>query len=118
MPSNDPSANGARRDRILQAIRAKSLPFRSPDRTWGGKGSGAPCSLCGQSVRADEIEWELEFSRGVAAVEADIYKVHPACLDEWDAARRELQRVERDLPGEDCNIRLPAGEREAALDGE
>ena len=51
------------REQATEAIRNGKLPARSPDRTWGGPGVGAPCAVCDKPVTASEMEFEIEFAR-------------------------------------------------------
>lgn len=51
------------REQAIEAIRKGKLPARSPDRTWGGPGVGAPCAVCGKPVTASEMEFEIQFAR-------------------------------------------------------
>ena len=36
------------------------LPYRKPLRTWAGHGTGARCSGCGETIKAQDIEYEIE----------------------------------------------------------
>jgi hypothetical protein len=36
------------------------LPYEEPVRTWAGRGTGALCNLCGLSIKAQDIEYEVE----------------------------------------------------------
>jgi hypothetical protein len=51
------------RAKAREVIRFGSLPSRRPDRTWGGPGIGAPCTVCGEPIRVDQLEFEIEFAR-------------------------------------------------------
>jgi hypothetical protein len=45
------------REQAREAIQTGKLPSRAPDRTWGGPGVGADCTVCGhllEGVRGDE----------------------------------------------------------------
>jgi hypothetical protein len=46
-----------------QVIRSEKLPRRDPDRTWGGQGIGALCTVCEQPVTLDQTEYEVQFAR-------------------------------------------------------
>ena len=39
------------RDLARGVLQAGTLPRRDPDRTWGGKGVGLPCTVCGEPSR-------------------------------------------------------------------
>jgi hypothetical protein len=38
----------------------QTLPYEDPVRTWAGRGTGALCNLCGESIKAQDIEYEVE----------------------------------------------------------
>jgi hypothetical protein len=42
-----------------QKLRAGDLPC-DHDKTWGGSGTGYPCSLCGEAITPQGIEYEVE----------------------------------------------------------
>jgi len=48
------------REKARAAIRAGKLPSRRPDRTWGGPGIGEPCTICGEPIRRDQLEFEIQ----------------------------------------------------------
>lgn|SRR5215469_9123566 len=70
------------------AAKAGTLPEHPPERMWGGPGSGAPCRLCGKTVRENEAEFELEFPLEGGAGKAN-YHVHARCYTAWEAAHRD-----------------------------
>jgi hypothetical protein len=51
------------REQARAAVENNKLPSRRPDRTWGGPGVGAPCSVCERPVTKDELEFEIQFER-------------------------------------------------------
>ena len=78
------------RDRVLEAICTGRLPVHSPKRTWAGPGSGARCVIFDQRVKADEVEFELEFATGDDGNGREGCHVHRGCFLAWDSERREL----------------------------
>lgn len=54
------------REQAQKAIQTDRLPSRAPDRTWGGPGVGAACSVCEKPVTKQEMEFE--FARDGKAV--------------------------------------------------
>lgn len=51
----------ALRARAREFMREGKLPSVKASQVWGGIGSGMSCSLCGEPIRPDEPEFELEF---------------------------------------------------------
>jgi hypothetical protein len=70
-----------------RAIRAGKLPRRRPDRTWGGPGAGAPCAVCAQSIRPDQVEYELQFADAADAHRMDRFQMHLRCFAVWELER-------------------------------
>jgi hypothetical protein len=56
-----------------EPIFGRTLPSEAPARTWGGSGSGAECAVCGERIRKDQLEYELEYMR------AGSFHVHVGC---------------------------------------
>jgi hypothetical protein len=83
------SGLAAFRDRVLEANGSGKLPDRSAERTWAGRGCGAPCAICDRPINADELEYELEFVTGDSGKLAD-YHVHSGCFWAWEGERRKL----------------------------
>jgi hypothetical protein len=80
------------REKAREAVRNGKLPARRPDRTWGGPGVGAPCSVCDHPVTKDEMEFEIEFARepnGIAGL--DKFHVHIRCFAVWELERKTAQ---------------------------
>ena len=84
------SGHAASRDQVLEAICSGKLPDRCAERTWAGRGCGAPCVICGQSIHADELEYELEFVTGTSGKQPARYHVHNGCFWAWECERRKL----------------------------
>jgi len=72
------------RENARAALSAKTLPLRRPDRMWGGRGDGAPCAICHSPVRADELEFELEY---LSADGLANHHVHVPCFTAWERER-------------------------------
>ena len=112
------SGNGTLRERVLEAIRAGKLPDGSPKRTWGGPGCGSCCAICGERLKPDGIEFELEFATGDDGRRQENYHVHLDCFSAWNSERRKLELTRGTataigLPGARGETRLAAHEREA-----
>ncbi|HTV78106.1 MAG TPA: hypothetical protein VMF03_07610 [Steroidobacteraceae bacterium] len=43
-----------------ELIRDGRLPDQAPERAWAGAGSGKPCALCGETVPASDVEYEVD----------------------------------------------------------
>jgi hypothetical protein len=81
------------RERARAAIEAGKLPRRSADRTWGGPGVGAPCSVCDQPVTRDQMEFEVQFVNQGTAPGLDVYHVHVRCFAAWELERTKPGRA-------------------------
>lgn len=79
------------RQKARDAFRGGKLPNRTPDRTWGGPGVGAACSVCGQPVRKDEKELEIEFARDGGDPGLDKFHLHIRCFAAWELERGKSQ---------------------------
>jgi hypothetical protein len=76
------------RGKARAVVRDGKLPSRCPDRTWGGPGVGAPCSVCALPVERNEIEFEIQFARDGDNPGLDKYHVHLRCFAAWEFERR------------------------------
>ena len=72
------------------ALRAGKLPRGEPDRTWGGPGVGAPCSVCEKAVTPKQVEYEIQFAHDGANPGLDKYHVHLRCFAVWELERTKL----------------------------
>lgn len=71
-----------------EAMEAGRLPQRRPKRMWGGPGIGAPCAICSEPVKQDELGFELEYAPDqVDTGEGDCH-VHLRCFAAWEFERR------------------------------
>lgn len=78
------------REKARAAIRAGKIPKRRPDRTWGGPGVGAICSICDLPVTKDELEFEIQFARDGDNPGLDKFHVHVRCFAAWEFERRHV----------------------------
>ena len=90
------------RERIEQGL----LPRVKAARSWGGRGSGLPCSLCDSPILETEPEMELEFD---GAASARALRFHLGCQSAWEVARRvrtegDWTPVEEELPPYDTVV--------------
>ena len=74
--------------RVRIAIREGKLPTRSPDRTWGGPGIGAPCAVCNLPVSRYGMQFEMQFAIEGSARNYDVYHVHTKCYAAWELERK------------------------------
>ena len=82
------------REKARVVIQNGKLPSRPPDRTWGGPGVGATCTVCELPVTTQEMEFEIQFARDAKqGLEAglDKYHVHIRCFAAWEFERRSFQ---------------------------
>jgi hypothetical protein len=66
------------RRRARQEIEKGRLPESPAASIWGGRGSGQPCTLCGDPIRADQVEYEIADSR-----DGDTLRFHLPCHTAW-----------------------------------
>jgi hypothetical protein len=100
-----------------EAIGARRLPSRLPERTWAGRGSGAACDACGEPVKPEEVEYELEFAPADASRGgSDVRRVHQRCFAAW-YSERTLASPDPAAPGDAGSPALPAISDEATLAG-
>lgn len=78
------------REKARAAILNAALPRRLPDRTWGGPVVGAPCSVCGEPVRRDQMEFEVQFEHDGATPGLDKFHIHVRCFAAWEFERGTL----------------------------
>ncbi len=87
------------REQARAAVRNGKLPSRRPDRTWGGPGIGAPCSVCARPVTKDELEFEIEFARDDTDPGLDKFHVHVRCFAVWELERKKAMDGHPDHAG-------------------
>jgi hypothetical protein len=79
------------REKAREAIRAGELPTRLPDRTWGGPGIGEPCTICGERIKRDQLEFEIQFAHDGARPELERFHVHVRCFAAWEFERTKAE---------------------------
>jgi len=67
---------------VADKIRSGALPAspESPQRYFGGKGTGQLCDLCEQKITADQLEYEIDVNDRTP-------RFHERCADMWHQAR-------------------------------
>jgi hypothetical protein len=80
---------GRLRQQANEAVQNGKLPSRAPDRTWGGPGVDAECSVCGKPVTKDDLEFEIQFEYGGTIPGLDKLHVHIRCFAAWEFERRK-----------------------------
>ncbi len=78
------------REKARAVIRNGKLPARRPDRTWGGPGVGALCSVCELPVKKDELEFEIQFAHDGDNPGLDKFHVHIRCFAAWELERGQV----------------------------
>jgi hypothetical protein len=79
------------REKARAAVQNGKLPARAPDRTWGGPGVGAACSVCELPVKEDELEFEIQFEHDGNNPGLDKFHVHIRCFAAWEFERKKAQ---------------------------
>jgi hypothetical protein len=77
------------REQAREALESGRIPGGVQDRTWGGPGVGADCSVCGRPIRTDEIEFAIQFAFDGSWL--DKYHVHTRCFAAWEFERVEAR---------------------------
>jgi len=77
------------REQARAVIQSGKLPSRNPDRTWGGSGVGATCSVCEKPVTKEEMEFEIQFARDGDNPGLDKFHVHIRCYAAWEFERNK-----------------------------
>jgi hypothetical protein len=77
------------REQAKAAIQNGKIPARAPDRTWGGPGVGAPCSVCEKPITKQELELEIQFAGDGDLPGLDKYHVHIRCFAAWEFERNK-----------------------------
>lgn len=77
------------RAKAREAVRAGKLPSRRPDRTWGGPGVGARCTICGEPVTKDQLEFQVEWAHDGAEPGLDRFHIHVRCFAAWEFERTD-----------------------------
>jgi hypothetical protein len=80
-----------------EAIQAGKLPNRQPESVWAGQGCGACCTVCGESLKRDELEYELEYAHAHHGADANIFHVHIKCFTAVERERHNLARTENTM---------------------
>jgi hypothetical protein len=75
------------REKARAVVQSGKLPSRRPDRTWGGPGVGAHCSVCGLPVKSDELEFEIQFARDGDNPGLDKFHVYVRRFAAWEFER-------------------------------
>lgn len=119
MSDATPPGDEALRTLARERIAAGALPRDKATHTWGGLGSGLPCSLCGELISRTETEMELQLGDGA---DAPVVRFHLRCHLIWETARREAARnswirVVDELPpqGAAVEARIAIGEGRSVI---
>jgi hypothetical protein len=55
----------------------------------GGKGVHVPCPMCGERIRPNQLEYELQFGQEGATPDVDLFHLHLRCFARWEMERRK-----------------------------
>jgi hypothetical protein len=83
------------REKARVAVQNGKLPARRPDRTWGGPGVGASCTICELPVGREEMEFEIQFEHDYPAPGLDKFHIHVRCFAAWEFERRSAGETPR-----------------------
>ena len=61
----------------IRKIETGALPRTAPESAFAGKGAGLPCSLCEQTITANEYEFEYANGGG------EVARFHLRCQEIW-----------------------------------
>ena len=75
------------REKARAAIKAGRMPAKLHQRTWGGPGTGGPCSVCDLPVTKDQPEFEIEFTTNGVASSVGTFRLHARCFAAWEVER-------------------------------
>jgi hypothetical protein len=76
-------------EKVRELLRSGRLPAHSPDRVWGGPGSGRErCLICGDMVSPQDIAIEAEFNSGDGLSSLDF---HGRCFRILESEWRRLK---------------------------
>jgi hypothetical protein len=79
------------REKAREAIRSGKLPSRPADRIVERHGwSGLACPVCGEPVKRDEVDVEIQFRRQDPTLGLDAYQLHPRCFAAWEFERTKI----------------------------
>ena len=70
-----------RRRAVTKALSAGTVPRDNPAKMWAGNGTNTPCAICGVTMRAADIEYEIEFASGLSLM------LDRECHALWDEYR-------------------------------
>jgi hypothetical protein len=68
----------------------EGFPDATPIGTWGGKGADVPCAICGERIRPDHLEYEVQFGHRGAKPGVDVFHLHLRCFAAWEMERTKL----------------------------
>jgi hypothetical protein len=77
------------REKARAAIKVGRMPAIRHERTWGGPGTGGPCSVCDLPLTKDQPEFEIEFARNGFASSPGTFLLHARCFAAWEFERTE-----------------------------
>ncbi len=75
-----------------ERIATGQLPSTAPLKTWGGTGSGAPCSLCDKKIAFQDLEYEVE---ALVKGAVRIFRFHLVCESVWQLECARLDYLQK-----------------------
>ena len=53
---------------VIKALTAGTVPRDKPAKIWAGNGTDKRCAICGVTMRAADVEYEIEFASGTSVM--------------------------------------------------
>ncbi len=67
--------------------RSRSMPSGTPRRTWAGRGTNESCDFCRQTIRPEQVEYEVELQGSTSRV----LHLHFECYQAWMITARRAR---------------------------
>jgi len=77
-----------RRRAVTKALTTGAVPRDKPAKIWAGNGTDKQCAICGATMRAADVEYEIEFASGESLM------LDRECHALWDDHRMRPEAVE------------------------
>ena len=92
LENHEDLSESALRTKAREAILVGTMPNSDPKGVWGGPGTGI-CTICGTSMKPNEVGLEIEFARAGADSMLEKHDLHPRCFAAWELERGTNDRL-------------------------